>query len=417
MPSDTSGGGAGDTETFYYTAGTSSPVTACQNHPEWADLTCQTGPAAQPGTSGLPSLPVTTYTYDDYLNVATKTETYGTTGTRTTTTTTYDADERPLTQAIIVTGSGMGTAVPETQTVYSAATGLPTDSQTLNSSGSVTADINTTYDDFGQVLSYTDAAGNSTAYGYDIDGRPTSRNDVKGTETMTYTDSLGSANQITDSQAGTFNATYDADGNLLTEQYPGGVTGTYTYDPTGTATSLSYNRLQGTAWTAPLTDNIVPNAAGDWASQSITDTDPAIALASTQAYSYDNADRLTAVLDTGDNQCRGYSYDSDSNRTSVTTATPGVADGLCGDATGAVTVTSSYDSADRDTSTGYAYDTQGDITTTPSADAGGSSNLTAAYYANDMLASQAQGSQTMTWALDPTQGRLRCPEASGQSVH
>ena len=52
-----------------------------------------------------------------------------------------------------------------------------------------------------------------------------------------------------------------------------------------------------------------------------------------------------------------------------------------------------YDSADRVTSTGYAYDTQGDITTTPSANAGGTGNLTASYYANDMLASQTQNGQ------------------------
>lgn len=67
--------------------------------------------------------------------------------------------------------------------------------------------------------------------------------------------------------------------------------------------------------------------------------------------------------------------------------------------------TTSYDSAGRDTNAGYAYDAQGDITTTPSADAGGSGNLTAAYNANDMLASQTQGSQSESWTLDPTLGR------------
>ena len=65
----------------------------------------------------------------------------------------------------------MGAAVPETQTAYSASTGLSTDTQTLNSSGTVTADINTTYDDFGQALTYTDASGNTTTYTYNIAGR------------------------------------------------------------------------------------------------------------------------------------------------------------------------------------------------------------------------------------------------------
>jgi len=117
MPSDTSGGGAGDTETVYYTADANPLVAACGNRPEWANLTCQVSPAAQPTTSGLPNLPVTTYAYDDYLNVVAKTETYGTTGTRVTTTG-YDGDERQATQTITVTGTGMGTAVPETETLY-----------------------------------------------------------------------------------------------------------------------------------------------------------------------------------------------------------------------------------------------------------------------------------------------------------
>ena len=74
---------------------------------------------AQPGTSGLPPLAVTTYTYDDYLDPATKTEAFGSAGTRTTTYT-YDSAGRPATQAIAVTGSGMGAAIPEVKTVYSA---------------------------------------------------------------------------------------------------------------------------------------------------------------------------------------------------------------------------------------------------------------------------------------------------------
>jgi RHS repeat-associated protein len=400
MPSNTSGGGTGDTETVYYTAGTNPVVAGCGNKPEWANLTCQTGPAAQPGTSGLPNLPVTTYTYDDYLNRVTKTETFGSTGTRTTTAA-YDSAERPSTQTVTVTGTGMGTAIPKTKTVYSASSGLPTDTQTLDANNNVTADISTAYDDFGNTHTYTDAAGNPTSYGYDIADRVTSRNDGKGTETIGYTGSFGGPTQITDSQAGTFSATYTPDGSIATETYPGSLTGTYTYDPTGTATSLSYS---GQAWTAPLTDTVVPDAAGDWASQAITDT--AVPLVSSQAYSYDNADRLTQVQDTQAGQCttRGYAYNADSNRTSLTRYASGTG-GACQTGSG-TTTTWAYDSADRVTSTGYAYDTQGDITTTPSADAGGSGNLTAAYYSDNMLASQTQNGATMTWTLDPTQGRF-----------
>jgi RHS repeat-associated protein len=408
MPSDTGGGGAGDAQTVYFTAGTNPLVAACGNKPEWANLTCQTSPVAQPGTTGLPDLPVTTYTYDDYLNVLTKTEIFGTTGTRTTTTG-YDADQRPLTQTITVTGTGMGSAVPETQTVYSASTGLPTDTQTLSSTGTVTADINTTYDDFGQALTYTDASGNTTTYNYDIAGQMTNRADGKGTDSVAY-DTAGDPTQITDSQAGTLAATYNPDGNLATETYPGGITATYTYDPTGTATSVSYD---GASWSAPVIDAIVPNAQGDWATEAITDT--AAPLTSTKTYIYDNDDRLTNVQDTLDGQCatRAHTYDADSNRTSLTSYAPG-SEGACQNSTG-TTTTEAYDSADRATNSGYAYDTQGDITSTPSADGGGSGNLSATYYANDMLAAQTQNGATETWALDPTLGRFATYTQNGVS--
>ena len=407
MPSDASGGGAGDTKTIYYTAGTNTLVAACGNKPEWANLTCQTGPAAQPGTSGLPNLPVTTYTYDDYLNVVTKTETFGSTGTRTTTNS-FDTAERPSTQAITVTGTGMGTGIPETKAVYSASSGLATDTETLNSTGTVTADINTTYDDFGNTHTYKDASGNTTSYIYDLAGRVSSRNDGKGTETFSYSNSFAAPTQIADTQAGTFTAAYNADGNLSSEIYPGGLTATYAYDPTGMATSVSY---KGTAWTSPLTDNVIPNAHGDWASQAITDTSQSIV--SSQNYSYDTADRLTGVQDTEAGQCatRSYNYDADSNRTSLLSYSPATG-GACQNTTG-TTGNYSYDSADRPTNSGYAYDTQGDLTTTPSADAGGKGNLSATYYANDMLATQAQNGQTMSWALDPTQGRFASYAASG----
>ena len=399
MPSDTSGGEAGDTQTVYYTAGTNSLVSTCGNKPEWASLPCQTGPAAQPGTAGLPNLPVTRYTYDDYLNVATKTETFGSTGIRTTSYA-YDAVERPSTTTITVTGTGMGTPIPETKTVYSANSGLPTDTETLNSSGTVSADINTAYDDFGNTHTYTDASGNTSTYAYDIADRLTSFNDGKGITTYSYSPG-GQPTSETDSQAGTFTATYSPNGSMATETYPGGLTATYTYDASGTPTSLSYN---GADWTTPLTDTISPNAHGDWAAQAITDTSQS--LISSQSYNYDNADRLISVSDSEAGQCttRNYSYNEDSDRTAFSAAAP-ASTGAC-QTSNPATENYSYDSADRLTNSGYTYDTQADITTTPSADAGGGANLAATYYANDMLGSQAQNGQAITWQLDPTQDRF-----------
>jgi RHS repeat-associated protein len=210
----------------------------------------------------------------------------------------------------------------------------------------------------------------------------------------------GAVTSEDDSQAGTLTATYNPGGQLATESYPGGITATYTYDATGTATSVSYD---GPDWTSPLTDTIVPNAHSDWTSQAITDTSQS--LVASQNYGYDSADRLASVQDTQNGQCttRDYGYDTDSNRTSLTSYAP-AADGSCQSSTG-TTESYSYDSADRLISSGYAYDTQGDIVTIPSTDAGGNGNLAETYYANDMLASQTLAGSTDTWVLDPELNR------------
>jgi RHS repeat-associated protein len=47
-----SGGDAHDTKTTYYTADTSASDPACRIHPEWSNLPCKVGPAAQPPATG-----------------------------------------------------------------------------------------------------------------------------------------------------------------------------------------------------------------------------------------------------------------------------------------------------------------------------------------------------------------------------
>jgi RHS repeat-associated protein len=398
MPSDTGCSGAGTQQTIYYTAGTNPLLSSCGNQPAWANLVCQTQPAAQPGTTGLPNLPITTWTYNVYLQPLTETQTIGA-ATRAYTWT-YDAAGRQTGETITTTGTGMGTAVPQTQTLYSPDTGLVTDQETVNSSGTVTGDVKSGYDDFGDLTSYTDASGNTSTYTYNLAGQATASNDGKGTDTFSY-NAAGMPVSETDSQAGTFTATYNPDGNVATETYPGGVTATNGYDETGTPTTLSY---AGADWNAPLTDTVTPDAFGDWASQSITDT--ATALSSSQTYGYDNDDRLASVQDTESGQCttRSYTYNADSDRTALATASPG-SGGACSTAN-PTTTSYTYDSADRLTDSGYTFDTQGDITSAPSADSGGNGSLTATYYANDMLASQTQDGQTITWTLDPTEQRF-----------
>ncbi len=90
-------GGPHTTQTIYYTAGANSLYPACGGHAEWATLPCQEQPAKQPETSGLPSLPVSTYTYNVWGEPLTTTDTNGS-STRTTTIT-YDGAGRTKTTA------------------------------------------------------------------------------------------------------------------------------------------------------------------------------------------------------------------------------------------------------------------------------------------------------------------------------
>jgi YD repeat-containing protein len=139
MPAGPTGGDAHASKTIYYTAGTNPADSACGNKPQFANLTCKTLPAAQPGTSGLPDLPVTQTTYDRYNQPATVTETVGST-TRTTTTT-YDTAGRVTDVAV---SSTVGTALPSVHTGYDPATGRATTTQTTE--GGVTSTITRDYD-------------------------------------------------------------------------------------------------------------------------------------------------------------------------------------------------------------------------------------------------------------------------------
>ena len=85
------------TKTIYYTAKEEASVLTCRNHPEWAGLPCETAPAAQPGTSGLPELPVKTITYNVWNEPETVTQTVG--STKRTTTNIYDEAGRLKTTA------------------------------------------------------------------------------------------------------------------------------------------------------------------------------------------------------------------------------------------------------------------------------------------------------------------------------
>ncbi len=388
------------TETIYYTAAANSAVPACGEHPEWANLPCQTQPTKQPETTGLPNLPVTGTTYNMWDEPEKTTETVGTT-TRTTTTT-FDAAGRVKTSAV---SSTSGTPLPTVTDEYSPETGA-LEKQSTTSEGT-TRTITSGLNKLGEMTSYTDADENTATASYDIDGRPEKTNDGKGSQTYTYDTTTGDLTKLVDSAAGTFTATYDAEGKLLTEGYPNGMNANYTYNPVGEPASLEYQKTthctEKCTW---YSDAVVPAIAGEWLEQTST-------LAK-EVYTYDKAGRLTQVQDTPTGKgctTRLYSYDEDTNRTSLETYEPG-SESKCATEKGSEEK-HGYDSADRLTDTGVKYSPFGDITALPAADAGGA-ELTNSYYVDNQLANQTQNGETIGYNLDPA-GRTRETVATGKT--
>jgi RHS repeat-associated protein len=376
--------------TVYYKPGSGSGDTACDNHPEWANLPCRTAPAAQPASG--PELTATYATYDMWGQPLTTTE-RNSGGVLRTTTNTYDDAGRPVTVMTAV-GSSLGTAVGMRRTIYDAATGYSVRTEQLDQAGAVTAQVVRTFDTLGRITSYTDAGGTISTTSYDLASRPQGTSDGKATQTFSYDDSgegRGLPNRLVDSQAGTFTATYDADEQLTLENRPDGLTVDHSYNEEGAATGLAYH----TGSTTIYANYVSMQAQGERTSTWSTLTQ--------SGYQYDNAGRLTSANQTtGTDGCtvRTYSFDANSNRKTQGTYAP-VTDGTCQYDTRTTLRTWTYDSADRVNTTGYAYDQLGRTLTTPGADtSSGTGDATMTYYGNDMVRTISQAGAITTNTLD-----------------
>jgi RHS repeat-associated protein len=402
VPAITGNEGAHTTQTIYYTSATNPHLEACGNHPEWAGLPCQAQAAAQP-EAGLPNLPVTTYPSYNIWNEPLTTVDTVTTGTEKTTRTAtiaYDSAGRTMTSAI---ASSVDKAVPTVTDEYSTTTGALV-KQSTTSEGK-TKSISSEYNTLGQLTTYTDAEGVATKYEYESekDYRLTHVVDAEGTaaastQTYGYNTTTGTLSSLKDSAAGTFTASYDLEGNMTTEGYPNGMNANYTYNPVGEPVSLEYIKTthctSGCTWYA---DTVSPSIHGQWLAQTSN--------FSKENYSYDEMGRLTEVQETPTGKgctARLYGYDEDGNRTSLTARESSTA--TC-PAEGGTTQSYAYDTADRLSETGVSYETFGNITALPAADAGGSP-LTSSYYVNNALSSQEQNGQKISYNLDPD-GRVR----------
>jgi RHS repeat-associated protein len=373
--------------TVYYTTASNSKYPSCGGHPEWAALPCESLPSAQPETPGVPNLPVTTVAYNMYDEPTNTTSSVGT-STRTTTLT-YDEAGRTTSSE---TTSNVGEALPKVNDRYSEASGALLEQYTSAES------LKSAYNNIGQLTSYTDADGNETTYEYESgrDARLTHVNDGKGTQTYTYDPTTGTVKELADSAAGTFTASYDIEGNLIAEGYPNAMSAAYIRSPADEVTKVQYIKNTDCAKTCPETwysDSVVPSIHGQWLSQESNQA--------TQNYTYDQVGRLTQVQNTPTGKgcvTRLYTYDEETNRTSLTTRQPGTG-GICASEGGAVE-SHTYDSANRLTDTGVSYDPFGNTTKLSANDAGGS-ELTSGFYQDNQLQSQVQNGQTIDYHLDP----------------
>jgi RHS repeat-associated protein len=407
-------GAAHDTQTIYYTAGANSKAAACGEHSEWANLPCRTQPTEQPETSALPSLPVTTVTYNlwDEPEITTEAVENGTEKTLRTKTETYDASGRLEKSAV---SSTVGTPLPTISDKYSAALGALEEQADEGKTKPVISHYNT----LGQLTSYTDAGEGTTTYEYDEDGRIKKANDGKGAETDTYSKTTGFLTELLNEYSTTkiaFTATYDPEGNLLTEGYPNGMNADYTYNQTSEATGVEYVKTThcstGCTW---YRETVVPSVHG----QDVDQTNTSLGGTATDSYTYDTAGRLIQSEESPPGKgctTRIYAYDQDTNRTSLTTRAPGSEDKCATE--GGTEEKHTYDEADRLTDAGTSYDNFGDITALPAADAGGkevAEGLTSTYYTDSQLASQTQKEQTIGYKLDPA-GRTLEAVSTGKPV-
>nr|WP_245766708.1 DNRLRE domain-containing protein [Streptomyces colonosanans] len=359
LPGATGTDAATRVTTYWSATGTG----ACAGRPEWADLVCSVGPAGAitGGGSNPTGLPSSTTEYDWWGNKAKVIETAN--GSTRTTTTTYDGAGRSI--KTVVSG-GLGQTVPEATTEYD-----PLNGKVAKTTSPTGGTITKAYDRLGRQIAYTDADGGKTTTEYDLLDRQVKATDtVPSTVTYTYDTAIeprGLATKTTDSIAGTFQATYDAGGAVVTEKLPGGYTVKQTNDPSGYAVDRTYTR-----------DNDGTIVYSDTVTESIHGQVTSHAGWSDQAYGYDVTGRLTTVEDTNETVCtrRSYAFDARTNRKSLTTATG--APGADCPTSGGTAANSTYDSADQLVNSGYTYDAFGRTTALPGSTIG--------YYANDRRA-------------------------------
>lgn len=437
-----SGSDAGATRSIYYTAGTNADDAACGSKPEYAGYLCKSTPQG-PGSVKKYQTGFNIYGQPaEFTESSTDTD-----GATRNTVQTYRADGQELKTTVTATGLTGSTAVPAVENIYDAR-GVQTGTRT----GTGTAgEVTWAKDLWGRTTSYKNSLGETTTTEYDAFGSVAKTITPKGASTYQYgalsgdldsgeyqgvVTSMTVSNHGAAGQNGTYTATYDGDGNILTQGIPGDFEQVNSYDEgTGKPTGMSYTGpvkdQAGSTSTAPwiswstirdVTGRIVGENTPDGDLLSGTGTSGDRAAAYDKTYGYDRAGRLTDVTDLtaqpgetvntdpeeGDATpvtARKYAFDKNGNRTALTTSVNEVQTGQ---------KTWAYDAADRvGVSAGYVYDGLGRQTTIPAKDApqtsaiaAGAGDIKIGYYDDDSARTIAREGVTTTIGLDPAGRRL-----------
>jgi len=302
----------------------------------------------------------TTHTYDSNGNTTSTTDANGNT-----TTYTYDADNE-RTQTTQPDGSTTQTGYDGDGNIISQTDGnghtTSYSFNALNQTASTTdADGRTTkytYDGVGNLLTSVNPSGQITTYSYDADRRNTAIVYSDGTTPAVHEsyDADGRRVSLTDG-TGTSTFVYDNLGRLINQTNGAGATSSYTYDPAGNVTQITYPNGKTVSRTYDADNRLID--VTDWLGNTTTfayDGDGNLTAEHlpgtvTSQSAYNAAEQLTGITDgnAGGNLATfTYARDPVGQVTSSTT-------------TGAVTSTDnySYDSQNRitaDNATSYGYD-------------------------------------------------------------
>jgi RHS repeat-associated protein len=377
----------------------------------------------------------------------------------------YNLDGNPAT---VTLPNGTATAV-----TYDEA-GRAVSLSNVSATGSVLRTESAGYDADGNVTSATDFLGHTTTYsydatglltaqtqpvtasqnitvrfGYDLDGNETAYTNGNGNSTYTSYNSLGLPQAITEPSTATYTSpanstttdSYDADGNLITQDLPGGVQISNTYDSMGDLTgqsgtganvptanrTFSYDTdgqmltastsAAGTAGTAgyqPATSEsfsyddrgLLLSASGSAGNSAFTyngsgQVTSESDAAGTTGYSYDSAGRLATLTDPATGTKLSYGYNDLDEVSQISYGTGGDSrsfgynnlDELTSDAlttSGGATVAS----------IAYGYDLDGELTSKTTTGFAGAAQNTYSYDEAGRLTSWNNGSTTVGYAYD-----------------